>query len=283
MNFKHEYKRKIDKIDDYISKYIDDNYSSCAYPIKDAIKYSVLNGGKRLRSILCLEICNMFSAQKDISMPFACAIEFIHAYSLVHDDLPEMDNATYRRGALCCHKKFGNDIGILCGDALLNMSMEVMSENSDDLSKIKAMRVISHLSGANGMINGQVIDLTVAKSKDCDYDTLIKLIENKTMALIKASIISGALIAKCDEETLKKLDVYAYNLGLAFQIRDDFEDINQDADSNTFCPNFVNILGETKAKLLLSKCVKTSYDIISKYPESEFLCQFHKYLFPDII
>ena len=143
MSFETIYKEKITYIDNYISNYLS-SYKNASPELVEAMKYSVLNGGKRLRSILCTEICSMLGGNRDDAMPFACAIELIHAYSLVHDDLPAMDNADTRRGQASCHKKFGEAIGILCGDALLNSAFEIMLDNCLNVSCINAAKIIAN-------------------------------------------------------------------------------------------------------------------------------------------
>lgn len=278
MNFEIEYKNRIKYIDEYISDYLD-IYSDCESELYESMKYAVLNGGKRLRSILCLEINKMFGGEYEHALPFAAAIELIHAYSLVHDDLPAMDNADYRRGQLSCHKKYGEAIGILCGDSLLNSAYEIMANNVTTLSQARAMQCISKAAGAFGMINGQVRDLKLSSGANSDLNTLIALIEQKTMALIKAAIMSGAYLAECDNITVNALEKYAYSLGLAFQIRDDFEDVEEDIESKNDSPNFINSLGKIEAKKLLDKHSYKSYEIIHNYSDSDFLCELHRFLF----
>lgn len=279
MDFFTEYKNKINKIDGYINEYLEKRFSEVSSELLDSMKYSVLNGGKRLRSILCTEICTMLDGDYDEALPFASAIEFIHAYSLVHDDLPAMDNSDYRRGQLSCHKKFGETMGILCGDALLNASYELMAENCTGYEHIKAMQYISRCAGACGMIDGQVIDLSISTTGKFEEKDIIKLIELKTMKLIKASVMSGALISKCNNNTLKEMETFAYDLGMAFQIRDDFEDAMEDKKNNFGSPNLVNFLGEDKAKKMLSNYCDEAFEILSKYTKGEFLRSMHKYLF----
>lgn len=280
MYFKNVYKEKISGIDDYIEKYLD-SQENIEPLMKDAMKYSVLNGGKRLRSILCTEICSLFGGDYKKSMPFAMAIELIHAYSLVHDDLPCMDNADMRRGMPSCHKKYGEGFAVLTGDALLNLAYEVMADEcyKGTHGAAGAMKTIADCAGVHGMVNGQAIDLRLPTCINVTEDDLIMLIEQKTMALIRASIISGAIVAGCSDEQINLLEQYAYSLGLAFQIRDDFEDEIEDGQDANDSPNFINILGRDAAKEKLELHQKKAYDIISSFDENSFLCAFHKYLF----
>ncbi len=278
MNFKECYKSKIKEIDNRIESYLD-KYTSSSHDIIDAMKYSVLNGGKRLRSILCTEICTMLGGKYEDAVDYAIAIELIHAYSLVHDDLPAMDNADMRRGQPSCHKKFGEAFGILCGDALLNSAFELMLSKSTNADKLRAAACIAEAAGVSGMINGQVLDLKLGSSSNADEKTLIRIVEQKTMALIKASVLAGAYIAGADNLTIDKMTEFSYNLGLAFQIRDDFEDIHEDEKAQSDCPNFINALGAKKAQEQLDLYSKNAYNILSEYDKNEFLISLHKYLF----
>ncbi len=280
MSFTDIYNDKIKNIDLYIENYLD-SLEGVESTLSESLKYSVLNGGKRLRSILCTEICSLFGKDISLALPYAAAIEFIHAYSLVHDDLPCMDNADTRRGMPSCHKKYGEGNAVLTGDALLNLAYEIMCEQciSGDTNRVKAMKVIANCSGVYGMVNGQAIDLKLPQCDNVTENQLVLLIEQKTMALIRASIISGAVLAECDENEMKLLEEYAYNLGLAFQIRDDFEDEEEDAEDVNDCPNFLNILGRDKAKEKLDFHAEKAYKIISSFDKNSFLCEFHKKLF----
>ncbi len=272
MNFKSEYENRIHDIDKFIENYID-SIKGIEPILKDGMKYAVLNGGKRLRSILCTEICQALGGNKDKSMPYAAAIEFIHAYSLVHDDLPAMDNADFRRGMPSCHKKYGEDIAILIGDALLNTAYELMLEYADSSNAISAMKVIANSAGVYGMVNGQMQDLDMLSKKDITGADLVRLIEQKTMALIRGAAVSGAIIADCDETTVNIVDKYAYHLGLAFQIRDDFEDYSEDKESEHACPNFINISGFDSAekKLIHNKMETVKY--LNMINNNEFLME----------
>lgn len=214
--------------------------------ITETMSYSVLAGGKRLRAIMLIESFRLFNEDKDmeklLAYPFAAAIEFIHAYSLVHDDLPEMDNDMYRRGIPTTHAKYGQAMGVLAGDALLNYAFETISKGMMELSKYRGefvpemyqrmARATSYLStktGYSGMIGGQVLDIN---SPDIDTSIdksvlkikLLKIYELKTSALFRASLCVGAILAGASDEDIKKLDSLGYNLGLAFQIRDDILD-----------------------------------------------------------
>ncbi len=281
MNFKEVYTSKIKKIDTYIEKYID-SVTDTQPVLNEAIKYSVLNGGKRLRSILCMEIAAINGVEDDVSYAFACAIEFIHAYSLVHDDLPSMDNDDFRRGKPSCHKKYGEAIAILVGDALLTLAFELMStsviESANPVLTAKAMEYVAKKAGMCGMINGQVIDINNASNKNADYKLLLELVDKKTSELIKSAVVAPVIISGADEGKIKLYTEFASNLGIAFQIRDDFEDISQD-DNDEGSPNFINILGKDKAYATIREYINKTKLILNSIDNSDFLLQMHNYLF----
>ncbi len=278
MDFNTLYQQKIKDIDTYISQYLN-SYKKASPELIECMKYSVLNGGKRLRSVLCTEICKMLNGDISNAMPFACSIELIHAYSLVHDDLPAMDNADTRRGQPSCHKKYGEAMGILCGDALLNSAYELMSSSCNNKKDIKAMNILAESAGAEGMITGQVKDLKIGSNCNATEKDLIDVIEQKTMAIIRSSILAGATIAGADDDVLRDMDDFAYHLGIAFQIRDDFEDVNEDVAEENDSPNFINALGEISARELLHHHSDECFNIISKYKNNDFVIGLLSFLF----
>ena len=271
---------KAKQIEEIIGSYLpkEEGYQKT---VLEAMNYSVLAGGKRLRPMLMKETFELFGGTGKIVEPFMAALEMIHTYSLVHDDLPCMDNADMRRGMPSCHKKYGEGFAVLTGDALLNLAYEVMADEcyKGTHGAASAMKTIADCAGIHGMVNGQAIDLRLPTCINVTEDDLIMLIEQKTMALIRASIISGAVVAGCSDEQINLLEQYAYSLGLAFQIRDDFEDEIEDGQDANDSPNFINILGRDAAKEKLELHKKKAYDIISSFDENSFLCAFHKYLF----
>lgn len=194
--------------------------------LKEAILYSTLNGGKRLRALLTLASGELCLADTEILIPIAAAIESIHAYSLIHDDLPAMDDDEYRRGKLTCHKAFDEATAILAGDALLTFSFELLS-HIEGLSAEKRLQIIqlySVAAGSYGMVGGQYIDLASENSVITLHE-LETIHRKKTGALIKAAILAGAIAGDVDADTYDRLSVYADNIGLAFQIKDDILDI----------------------------------------------------------
>lgn len=194
----------------------------------DAMRYSLLAGGKRLRPIIMLYACEMCGGDPRAILPFACAMEMIHTYSLIHDDLPSMDNDDLRRGMPTNHIKFDEATAILAGDALLNMAFEITSsfedENIKDKDVLKAISVLARSSGAMGMIGGQMIDIE-SENKTLTIEELKYLHSLKTGAIIRASGVCGAILAGADEEKIKAVDKFCFNLGIAFQIQDDILDI----------------------------------------------------------
>lgn len=224
MDFEKQLKLYIDEINEYLHFQLDGKDGS-AY---EAMKYSLYAGGKRIRPVLSLAVCDALGGNHDAALCFGCALEMIHTYSLIHDDLPCMDNDDLRRGKPTNHIVFGEDMAVLAGDALLNYACESIAEAEeiDDRMKVRALSVLYKASGADGMIGGQVMDMQ-AEGKIVSEDYLKTLHAKKTGALIKAAVKLGAISAG---KICPELDVYATSLGLAFQIRDDILDIEGDAE-----------------------------------------------------
>jgi geranylgeranyl diphosphate synthase, type II len=200
------------------------------YPEKiyEAMRYSLLAGGKRLRPILCLTTCEMLGGTAAMAMPTACALEMIHTMSLIHDDLPAMDNDDYRRGKLTNHKVYGEDIAILAGDGLLAYAFEYVAKETKQVPSDRILAVIAKLGravGAAGLVGGQVVDLESEGKTDVTLETLNFIHLHKTAALLEISVTSGALLAGATEAELQHLSRYAQQIGLAFQIVDDILDI----------------------------------------------------------
>jgi len=228
MNFKTEislYKRQIDTaLRDCLGQTED-------FPetLRMSIEYSLFSGGKRLRPVLFMSAFEgLFGRDPKEGLPYACALEMIHTYSLIHDDLPAMDNDDYRRGKLTSHKVFGEAAAILTGDALLNMAYEVMLENAfkypDDLAThLKAMKLIARASGLKGMISGQIADIELIWKTSAE-ETLEYIHKKKTAALIEVSLSAAAALAKASEDEFKALSSFGNLIGLAFQVIDDVLD-----------------------------------------------------------
>ncbi|MDG2989386.1 polyprenyl synthetase family protein [Candidatus Synechococcus calcipolaris G9] len=213
------------------------------YPEKiyDAMRYSLMAGGKRLRPILCLATCELLGGTIAMAMPTACALEMIHTMSLIHDDLPAMDNDDYRRGKLTNHKVYGEDIAILAGDGLLAYAFEYVVEKTENVAPEQLLKVVArlgHAVAATGLVGGQVVDLECEGLSNIGVETLHFIHSHKTGALLEASVLSGGLLTGADKETLQRLSRYAANIGLAFQIVDDILDVTSTRD----------VLGKTAGK-----------------------------------
>ncbi len=233
--------------------------------IYEAMSYSLMAGGKRLRPMLALATCEMLEGDINHVLPYACAIEMIHTYSLIHDDLPSMDNDNYRRGRLTNHKVYGEATAILAGDALLNYAFEIMLDHAMDSdknmgSKVKAMGIVAKASGASGMIGGQVVDLE-SEGKNISLELLRYMHSLKTGALIKAPVMASGVLCGASGEKLELLRLYAERLGLAFQIKDDILDVEGDfsllgkqtgSDEAKCKSTFIKLLGLEESKKRLA-------------------------------
>ena len=241
----------------------------------NAMKYSLLSGGKRIRPILLLELYSLCGGTDKYALDFAAAIEMIHTYSLIHDDLPCMDNDDMRRGKPSCHKAFGEDTALLAGDALLTLAFKTAADTvgipSDRV--LKAIAVLAEKAGINGMVGGQVEDLALEKS-GADINDLGKMYLKKTSCLLSAAAVCGSILAGADEEKIAYAEEYAEKLGLAFQIIDDILDCTSDektlgkpigSDAKNGKTTYVTLLGEDGARKaaaeLSNDALNTLYNI----------------------
>ncbi len=278
-----DFKSQMEKWNLLINNALDDFLTISDGPgsnINKAMKYSLMAGGKRLRPALALAVCEMLDGDRNGIIPFACAIEMIHTYSLIHDDLPAMDNDDFRRGIPTNHKVFGEAMAILAGDALLNKAFELMLSYTSAHSagverKLEAMRIIADAAGAEGMIRGQVVDLE-SEGAVISRETLEYMHRYKTGALIKAPILSSALLSGATEEEFKSLEKYAENIGLAFQIKDDIMDVKGSleqmgktagSDAAADKSTYVTLFGIDEAEVLLDKVVKSAVDALQSFGE----------------
>lgn len=228
--------------------------------IYEAMRYSLMAGGKRIRPILCLAACELFGGSQEMSLPTACALEMIHTMSLIHDDLPAMDNDDYRRGKLTNHKVYGEDIAILAGDGLLAYAFEYVVDQTRNVSPERILQVIFRLGravGARGLVGGQVVDLDCEGKSDISVETLHFIHTHKTGALLETSVLTGAILAGAGAEDLEKLTLFSQNIGLAFQIVDDILDITATQEE----------LGKTAGKDLQAQ--KATYPSIWGLEESK--------------
>ena len=230
VNFQDELKKRTEEIDKVLTSYLP-REEGFAKTMAQAMNYSVLAGGKRLRPMLVLETLRMFGGEEKLAYPFMAAIEMIHTHSLVHDDLPAIDNDDYRRGRLTTHKVYGEAMGVLSGVALLNYAYEVMFTAFDRADTpyaqahvIQALKVMAHKTGLYGMLGGQSVDVE-NDGKPMSRQMIDYIYENKTSALIEASMMTGAILGGASAEELAAVEKAAKNIGLAFQIRDDILDV----------------------------------------------------------
>lgn len=286
---KTELNKKISYIEDALYKYMEKKDSPQKL-IYDAASYSIKAGGKRLRPILVTECYKMCGGEeKERVLPFACAIEMIHTYSLIHDDLPAMDNDDLRRGKPTNHKVFGEAAAILAGDALLNLAFETAlnAENIMPDKKIEALKVLANASGWDGMIGGQAVDLE-SEGKNISFETLKYIHKLKTGALISAACEMGAVLAGANESERKAVKKYAENLGIAFQVLDDILDVTADEkalgkpvgsdEKNKKC-TYVTIFGTERAKEYAKEYTYNAIEALDMFGDrAEFLIKLTEYL-----
>lgn len=230
VNFQDELNKRTEEIEKVLMSYLPQE-EGFAKTMAQAMNYSVMAGGKRLRPMLVLETLRMFGGEEKLAYPFMAAMEMIHTHSLVHDDLPAIDNDDYRRGRLTTHKVYGEAMGVLSGVALLNYAYEVMLTAFDiadmpekQVRVIRAMKVMSHKTGLYGMLGGQSVDVE-NDGKPMSRQMLDYIYENKTSALIEASMMTGAILGGASAEEIAAVERAAKNVGLAFQIQDDILDV----------------------------------------------------------
>lgn len=263
MNFKEDFKEElnqhVEEIEGIIRRYLPKE-EGFQQTVIEAMNYSILVGGKRLRPMLMEETYRLFGGKDEVIKPFMVAIEMIHTYSLVHDDLPAMDNDEYRRGRKTTHAVYGEAMGILAGDGLLNLSFEIASQafdiSSEDKRIGRAIRILSSKAGVFGMIGGQSVDIE-NDGKPIEKDALEFIYRLKTGALIEGAMMVGAVLAGANEDQVNIVEQIAENIGLAFQIQDDILDvtstmevlgkpINSDEKNNKI--TYVTLEGLDKAK-----------------------------------
>lgn len=287
MDFLVELENKITISEQYLEKYFveNDNHQKSIY---GAMKYSLLSGGKRIRPVLALACAELFGGGTEV-MPFACAIEMIHTYSLIHDDLPCMDNDDLRRGKPTNHIVYGEALALLAGDALLNLAFETAVKHSELLPNVtlEALKIISQAAGTEGMIGGQVIDIE-SENVDIDSITLMSMHLHKTGSLIMAAARVGALIGGGSKEDILKMESFSRYLGIAFQIKDDILDVEGNtetlgkatgSDKNNNKTTFVTLYGVEQAKKMLLDYTNKAIEIVSEYGDrAEFLKEFSLFL-----
>lgn len=288
MDFNKYLKEQADFFHNALSEFVPEKDNPQAV-IYDAMRYSLLAGGKRLRPVLMSECCIMCGGERESVVPFAAAMEMIHTYSLIHDDLPAMDDDDLRRGMPTNHIKFGEANAILAGDALLNKAFETMSavENIPAKTVLRVINIIADSSGTEGMIGGQIVDIASEK-KAITLDELKYIHSLKTGAIIRSSCKAGAVLAGADEEKIAACDEFAVNLGIAFQIQDDILDVEGDeaklgknigSDSDNGKNTYVSICGISQARSLMQEYSEKAIKALDLFGEkAEFLRWLVKYL-----
>ena len=260
-----------------IEKTIDSYLGEFSYPhvIAEGMRYAVLNGGKRIRPVLILMTLDILGKDETLGLPSGAALEMIHSYSLVHDDLPALDNDDYRRGKLTTHKKFGEAQGILIGDSLLTHAFNVLTEKNEgvisDKKIVEIVKLTSSYAGINGMVGGQTVDVE-SEGKKIDMETLKYIHKNKTGKLLKLPIEIGCVIGDASNEIREKLEEYADLIGLAFQIKDDILDVEGEfeklgkpvgSDAELEKSTYPSLIGMEESKKLLDETLEKAKKIIA--------------------
>lgn len=257
-------------------------YDDCSYSqLLEAERYSLLAGGKHLRGLLLIKTAMLGGVSVERALDFACALEIVHTYSLVHDDLPEMDNDDLRRGKPTCHKKFGADIALLAGDALLTKAFALIASNRyfSDTIKIRCISILSEACGEHGMLAGQMIDKKSENSK-IGYSDLCELQQRKTGDMFKAAIKIGCCLSEIKLQYEVALLEYIDNLGIAFQIKDDILDVESTAEelgkpinSDRKCnkSTFVSIFGLEQSKQILKEKIINAKTAVKQLDDSFFI------------
>ena len=290
MNFKEQLQKKTEHIEEIIKKYLPKE-TGYQKTVLEAMNYSIMAGGKRLRPMLMEECFHLFSGEGEVIEPFMAALEMIHNYSLVHDDLPAMDNDEYRRGRKTTWTVYGDGMAVLAGDGLLNLAYETAAEafllvkdEKQGAQVAKAMQILGNKAGIYGMIGGQTADIEAEENKNPLTEELLLFIhEKKTAALIQAAMMIGALLAGAKEQEVAQMEKAAYNIGIAFQIQDDILDVTSTtevlgkpvgSDEKNHKLTYVSLKGIEASKKEVERLSKEAVQIIGSFEtKNEFLQQ----------
>lgn len=289
MNFKEELANRIEETERIIGEYLPEE-RGYQKTVIEAMNYSILAGGKRLRPMLMQETYRMFGGTGDLINPFMAAIEMVHTYSLVHDDLPCMDDDEYRRGRKTTHVVYGEGMAVLAGDALLNYAFETaakafeMTVKEEDLRRVaKAFAIFARKAGIYGMIGGQTADIEAEnKNEDITAQQLLFIHENKTAALIQSAMMTGAVLAGAGEEETARIEKCAYNIGIAFQIQDDILDVTSSlevlgkqtgSDEKNHKTTYVTLKGLEEAREDEEKLSEEAIRIIASFKERNYFLE----------
>lgn len=294
MNFNETLKAKRKRAESILMEYLPKEEGFQAKVI-EAMNYSVSAGGKRLRPILMEETFLLFGGYGKLVEPYMAALEMIHNYSLVHDDLPAMDNDEFRRGQKTTWNVYGDGMAVLAGDGLLNFAYETavrafdMAKTLEEIRRItKAVQILSHKAGIYGMIGGQTADIEAEMCKNVSGDQLLFIHENKTAALIQAAMMIGAVLAAADEDSVALMEKAAYNIGIAFQIQDDILDVTSTkeilgkpvgSDEKNHKLTYVTMYGLEAAERKVKELSEEALQILGSFKErNEFLEELVKML-----
>lgn len=294
MNFNGLLAKKTKDAEDILKKYlpIEEGFQK---KVMEAVNYSVTAGGKRLRPVIMKESFLLFGGSGEVIEPFMAALEMIHNYSLVHDDLPAMDNDEYRRGRETTWKVYGDGMAVLAGDGLLNLAYETaalsfdMAKDTEDIKRAaRALKILGRKAGIYGMIGGQTADLEAESDREISGERLLFIHENKTAALIQAALMIGAVLAGAGEKEIAAMESAASNIGIAFQIQDDILDVTGTeevlgkpvgSDERNHKLTYVSLYGLEKAKKEVKRMSETALTILSSFENrNEFLEEFVKML-----
>lgn len=289
MTFAEQMQADMTRIESALQKYLSRETGEGYDRIFEAVKYSAMAGGKRLRPMIVLEFCRMLKGDVEKALPFACALEMIHTYSLIHDDLPCMDDDDLRRGRQTCHKKFDEATAVLAGDGLLTAAFETaaMAKDVSAETALRCVRILGSAAGMNGMIGGQILDIG-AEHRKISLDELRLLQQLKTGCLLRAACELGCAAAEItDEKTLEAARTYGEKLGLAFQIQDDILDIEGNAetlgktigkDARDEKSTFPSLLGMEECRALVDSLTEEAVLSLSAMQNNEFLSELAKSL-----
>ena len=284
MNFQDKLKEKTGRAEEIIRKYLPDE-EGFAVNMAQAMNYSMLAGGKRLRPLLMEETYRLFGGEEKVIEPFMVGMEMIHTHSLIHDDLPAIDNDDYRRGRLTTHKVYGEAMGVLSGAALLNYAYEVMLQAFALTKKservVKALTLMANKTGIYGMLGGQSVDVE-NDGKPLTKEMLDYIYRNKTSALIEAAMMTGAILAGAEEKEVEIIGEAAGKIGLAFQIQDDILDVTSTeeelgkpvhSDEKNNKVTYVSLFGIQEASEQVKRLSEEAVSLIrGLYQKNEFLC-----------
>ncbi len=274
-------KQYVDHIEGYLQTAYDHYEFEPQHVLFDSMRYSLLAGGKRLRPVFVFDFCRMCGGVWEKAVKFAAAVEMIHTYSLIHDDLPSMDNDDYRRGKLTNHKVYGEAMAILAGDAMLTSAFGelVHAQEIPDAARLRAVEYLSRCAGETGMVGGQVLDI-MSEERECTEQEILDIQNRKTGALIKAACVLGVLAGGGTDEQESAAAEFADHLGLAFQIRDDMLDVIGDAaklgkatGADEGKNTFVRLYGLNKCEELVQEHTALALEALKAFEHTEFMAE----------